>query len=52
MPHPSNLTQGILTKRIPCWPFADPKGRHIVGWDEYTLSTVSNDDPHVSSASV
>ena len=38
MPHPSNLTQGILTKRIPCWPFADPKGRHIVGWDEYTAT--------------
>ena len=38
MPHPSTLTQGILTKRIPCWPFADPKGRHIVGWDEYTAT--------------
>ncbi|MBL9000764.1 MAG: NADH-quinone oxidoreductase subunit NuoF [Phycisphaerae bacterium] len=26
----------ILTKRIPCWPYADPKGRHVVSYDEYT----------------
>ncbi len=25
----------ILTKRIPCWPYADPKGRHVVSYDEY-----------------
>jgi NADH-quinone oxidoreductase subunit F len=24
-----------LTARIPCWPYADPKGRHIVHMDEY-----------------
>jgi NADH-quinone oxidoreductase subunit F len=28
-------TSPVLTKRIPCWPFADPKNRHIVGIDEY-----------------
>jgi len=28
-------TAPILTARIPSWPFADPKGRHIVGYDEY-----------------
>jgi NADH-quinone oxidoreductase subunit F len=30
-----NLTGPILTQRIPCWPYADPKGRHIVSYDEY-----------------
>jgi len=30
-----NLAGPILTKRIPCWPYADPKDRHIVGYDEY-----------------
>jgi NADH-quinone oxidoreductase subunit F len=30
-----NLAGPVLTKRIPCWPYADPKGRHIVGYDEY-----------------
>ncbi len=25
----------ILTQRIPCWPYADPKDRHIVSYDEY-----------------
>jgi NADH-quinone oxidoreductase subunit F len=25
----------VLSKRIPCWPFADPKQRHIVKIDEY-----------------
>ena len=31
-----NLTGPILTQRIPCWPYADPKGRHVVhidAWD-------------------
>lgn len=26
----------VLTKRIPSWPYADPKDRHIVSFDEYT----------------
>ncbi len=30
-----NLKGPILTQRIPSWPYADPKGRHIVGYDEY-----------------
>jgi NADH-quinone oxidoreductase subunit F len=30
-----NLSGPILTQRIPCWPYADPKGRHIVKIDEY-----------------
>ena len=30
-----NLQSPVLTQRIPCWPYADPKGRHIVGIDEY-----------------
>jgi NADH-quinone oxidoreductase subunit F len=30
-----NLTGPVLTKRIPCWPYADPKGRHVVHLDEY-----------------
>ncbi len=25
----------VLTKRIPTWPWADPKGRHVVSYDEY-----------------
>ncbi len=25
-----NLTGPILLQRIPSWPYADPKGRHIV----------------------
>lgn len=25
----------ILTKRIPSWPYADPKDRHVVSYDEY-----------------
>ncbi len=24
-----------LTRRIPTWPYADPKGRHVVSYDEY-----------------
>jgi NADH-quinone oxidoreductase subunit F len=38
MPFPPinpNLAGPILTKRIPCWPYADPKGRHVVSYDEY-----------------
>jgi len=30
-----NLAGPILTQRIPCWPYADPKGRHVVLYDEY-----------------
>jgi len=30
-----NLQGPILTQRIPCWPYADPKLRHIVHIDEY-----------------
>lgn len=30
-----NIDGPILTQRIPCWPYADPKGRHIVSYDEY-----------------
>ena len=29
------LTEPVLTKRIPSWPWSDPKGRHIVGYDEF-----------------
>jgi len=29
------LTAPLLTARIPSWPFADPKNRHIVSYDEY-----------------
>ncbi|HVZ94232.1 MAG TPA: NADH-quinone oxidoreductase subunit NuoF [Phycisphaerales bacterium] len=29
------LKSPALTKRIPCWPFADPAGRHVVKYDEY-----------------
>lgn len=29
------LTEPALTKRIPCYPFGDPKDRHIVSYDEY-----------------
>lgn len=29
------LNQPVLTKRIPCYPFGDPKDRHIVTYDEY-----------------
>lgn len=25
----------VLTKRIPSWPYGDPKTRHVVGYDEY-----------------
>ena len=31
----SPKSQPTLTKRIPCVPFGDPKGRHIVSYDEY-----------------
>jgi NADH-quinone oxidoreductase subunit F len=30
------LTEPAITKRIPCYPFGDPKDRHVVGYDEYT----------------
>jgi len=30
-----NLSGPILTQRIPSWPYADPKGRRIVSYDEY-----------------
>ena len=30
-----NLTGPILTQRIPCWPYADPKGRRLIKIDEY-----------------
>ena len=29
------LTEPILTKRIPCWPFADPAGRALVLYDRF-----------------
>jgi NADH-quinone oxidoreductase subunit F len=32
-------TAPVLTARIPCWPYADPKGRHVVSYDEYTRTT-------------
>jgi NADH-quinone oxidoreductase subunit F len=35
MPWTPKTTAPVLTKRIPCWPFADPKGRHVVSYDEY-----------------
>jgi len=35
MPWSPKLKSPVLTKRIPCWPFADPKGRHVVHYDEY-----------------
>ncbi len=34
-PHLDDLGGPVLSQRIPCWPYADPKGRHIVGIDEY-----------------
>jgi NADH-quinone oxidoreductase subunit F len=38
-PRLSALTQNsggpVLTQRIPCWPYADPKDRHVVGYGEY-----------------
>jgi len=29
------MTGPVLTKRIPCYPYADPKNRHIVRYDEF-----------------
>jgi NADH-quinone oxidoreductase subunit F len=29
------MTEPDLTRRIPCYPFGDPKDRHVVGYDEY-----------------
>src|SRR4051812_35211943 len=31
----AKLTTPVLTARIPSFPFADPKKRHIVSYDEY-----------------
>jgi NADH-quinone oxidoreductase subunit F len=31
-----STTEPILTQRIPCAPYGDPKDRHIVSYDEYT----------------
>src|SRR5437667_3585078 len=33
-----NLQGPILTQRIPCWPYADPKGRHTVHINEYLMT--------------
>ncbi|QOJ00300.1 MAG: NADH-quinone oxidoreductase subunit NuoF [Phycisphaeraceae bacterium] len=30
-----NLSGPVLTQRIPGWPYADPKGRHVVSYEEY-----------------
>ncbi|MGP1345574.1 MAG: NADH-quinone oxidoreductase subunit NuoF [Phycisphaerales bacterium] len=35
-PWTPKFNQPVLTKRIPTYPFADPKDRHIVDYDEYT----------------
>ncbi len=35
MPYVPKMPGPILTQRIPCFPHADPKGRHIVRYDEY-----------------
>ncbi len=35
MPNPSRLAQGILTKRIPTFPWGKERDRHVVGYDEY-----------------
>ncbi len=35
MPWTPKTTTPILTKRIPCAPYGDPKDRHIVRYDEY-----------------
>ncbi len=35
MPNPSRLQQGILTKRIPTFPWGKESDRHVVGYDEY-----------------
>jgi NADH-quinone oxidoreductase subunit F len=29
----------ILTKRIPCWPHADPKGRKVISYADYTATS-------------
>ena len=34
-PNLAALGGPALTKRIPCWPYADPAGRHVVSYDEY-----------------
>ncbi len=35
MPTPSRLAQGILTRRIPTFPWGKEKDRHVVAYDEY-----------------
>ncbi len=35
MPYTPKMPGPVLTQRIPCFPHADPKGRHIVHHDEY-----------------
>src|SRR5690606_9574127 len=35
MPFTPKMTAPALTKRIPCYPFGDPKARHIVRYDEF-----------------
>src|SRR5688572_32503101 len=35
VPYTPKFQKPILTQRIPCLPFGDPKDRHIVSYDEY-----------------
>ncbi len=35
MPFTPRMTTPILTQRIPCHPFGDPKDRHVVSYDDY-----------------
>ena len=35
MPWTPKLQSPVLTQRIPCPPFGDPKGRHVVSYEEY-----------------
>ena len=37
------LEKPVLTKRIPTWPWGDPKDRHIVGIDESEKTRVDID---------
>ncbi|MBA4028097.1 MAG: NADH-quinone oxidoreductase subunit NuoF [Planctomyces sp.] len=36
MPWTAKTTSPVLTQRIPCWPFGDPKDRRIISFDDYT----------------
>jgi len=38
MPFEIKTKEPVLTRRIPSAPYADPKDRHIVEWDEYTTT--------------